>query len=104
MLLGFIKLLIGKSDDFLCVGIRFRTEFCNSKRDFHKEWFIGFSIKNRAGIFNVILGTILYQSIMTFTLPIANVIMPEGSLSEIVRIIIQNGIILYALTKAGESR
>ena len=37
MLLGFIKLLIGKSDDFLCVGIRFRTEFCNSKRDFHDE-------------------------------------------------------------------
>mgnify|MGYP000320272091 CR=1 FL=1 len=37
MLLGFIKLLIGKSDDFLCVGIRFRTEFCNSKRDFHKD-------------------------------------------------------------------
>lgn len=65
---------------------------------------IGGATVNRAGIFNVILGTILYQSIMTFTLPIANVIMPEGSLSEIVRIIIQNGIILYALTKAGESR
>ncbi|MEI3168706.1 MAG: hypothetical protein V8S58_12760 [Lachnospiraceae bacterium] len=65
---------------------------------------IGGATVNRAGIFNVILGTILYQSIMTFTLPIANVIMPEGSLSEIVRIIIRNGIILYALTKAGESR
>lgn len=65
---------------------------------------IGGATVGRAGIFNVILGTILYQSIMTFTLPMANVIMPEGSLSEIVRIIIQNGIILYALTKAGESR
>ena len=37
MLLGFIKLLIGKSDDFLCVGIRFRMKFYNSKRDFHDE-------------------------------------------------------------------
>ena len=59
MLLGFIKILIGKSDDFLCVGIRFRTEFCNSKRDFHKEWFIGFSIENRAGIFNSFTENIL---------------------------------------------
>ena len=58
----------------------------------------------RATVFHVIFGTVLYQSIMTFTLPIANVIMPEGTLSEIVRIIIQNGIILYALTKAGESQ
>lgn len=64
---------------------------------------IGGATVGHASIFNVILGTVLYQSIMTFTLPIANVIMPEGSLSEIVRIIIQNGIILYALTKAGES-
>ena len=65
---------------------------------------IGGATVGKATIFNVILGTVLYQSIMTFTLPIANVIMPEGTLSEIVRIIIQNGIILYALTKAGESR
>ena len=65
---------------------------------------IGGATVGKAGIFNVVLGTVLYQSIMTFTLPIANVIMPESSLSEIVRIIIQNGIILYALTKAGESR
>ena len=64
---------------------------------------IGGASIGRATIFNVVLGTVLYQSIMTFTLPIANVIMPEGTLSEIVRIIIQNGIILYALTKAGES-
>ncbi|MDO4267775.1 MAG: ABC transporter permease [Eubacteriales bacterium] len=65
---------------------------------------IGGATVGKATIFNVVLGTILYQSIMTFTLPIANVIMPEGNLSEIVRIIIQNGIILYALTKAGEHR
>ena len=37
MLLGFIKILIDKSDDFLCVGIRFRMKFYNSKRDFHDE-------------------------------------------------------------------
>ena len=65
---------------------------------------IGGATVGHATIWNVVLGTVLYQSIMTFTMPIANVIMPDGSLSEIVRIIIQNGIILYALTKAGETR
>ena len=65
---------------------------------------IGGATVGKATVFNVVLGTVLYQSIMTFTLPIANVIMPEGTLSEIVRIIIQNGIILYALTKAGDTR
>ena len=64
---------------------------------------IGGASIGKATIVNVILGTVIYQSIMTFTLPIANVIMPQGTLSEIVRIIIQNGIILYALTKAGEA-
>lgn len=62
---------------------------------------IGGATLNKASIFNVILGTVLYEMIMTFSLPIANVVMPEGNLSEITRIIVQNGIILYALTKAG---
>ena len=59
MLLGFIKILIDKSDDFLCVGIQFRIEFCNSKKDFHKEWFTGSGIENRAGIFNSFTENIL---------------------------------------------
>lgn len=62
---------------------------------------IGGATIGRATIFNVVLGTILYEAIMTFSMPIANVIMPEGNLAEITRIIVQNGIILYALTKAG---
>ncbi len=33
-------------------------------------------------------------------LPVANQLMPEGNLSEVIRIIVSNGIILYALTKS----
>ena len=43
-----------------------------------------------------------FQTMLTIALPIANEVMPEGNLSEIIRIIISNGVILYALTKAGD--
>jgi simple sugar transport system permease protein len=32
---------------------------------------------------------------------VANVLVPQGNISEIMRILISNGIILYALTKTG---
>lgn len=50
----------------------------------------------------MLIGTILFQGLLTIALPVANKILPDSSLSEIVRIVISNGIILYALTKAGE--
>jgi simple sugar transport system permease protein len=59
----------------------------------------GASIK-KAKIFNVLLGTFLFHGILAAALPVANAILPEGQLSEILRIIITNGIILYALSKA----
>ena len=54
-------------------------------------------------IFHVVLGTFLFQALLTIALPVANLIMPEGNLSEVVRIIVSNGVILYALTQAGGS-
>jgi len=60
----------------------------------------GASIKN-ANIFHVILGTFLFQSLLTVALPVANSVATLGSLAEISRIIVSNGIILYALAQKG---
>ncbi len=65
---------------------------------------IGGATVKKASISNVIVGTVLFQTLLTIALPIANEIMPEGNLSEIMRIIISNGVILYALTKAGDKK
>lgn len=60
---------------------------------------IGGASANKANIVHVILGTLLFQGLLTVGLPVANAIVTEGNLSEVIRIIISNGIILYALTK-----
>jgi len=67
---------------------------------------IGGASPKRATIFNVLLGTFLFQGIMALGLPVANQLFPGTSLSEILRMLISNGIILYALaqTKGGGSR
>lgn len=64
---------------------------------------IGGASINKARIFNVLLGTFLFQGILTVALPVANNLIPDSSLSEILRIIISNGIILYALSKSKEA-
>lgn len=59
---------------------------------------IGGCIGKRAGVFQAILGTYLYQTIYLLSAPIANIILiPQ--MSEIIRMIITNGIILYAFLK-----
>ena len=59
---------------------------------------IGGCIGKKATIFHAILGTFLYQSIYLLSTPIANeLLVPE--MSEIIRMIITNGIILYAFLK-----
>lgn len=62
---------------------------------------IGGASTTDAKISHVIIGTFLFQGLLTIGLPVANKIVVEGNLSEVIRIIISNGIILYALTKAG---
>ncbi|MFP4457632.1 MAG: ABC transporter permease subunit [Clostridia bacterium] len=61
---------------------------------------IGGASTKRASIANVIIGVILFQSLLVVALPVANQAMQEGNLAEITRIIVSNGIILYALTQA----
>lgn len=60
---------------------------------------IGGATPKKATVFNVVLGVILFQGLLTMATPVANALINAGSISEVVRIIVQNGIILYALTK-----
>ena len=53
---------------------------------------------------NVIIGTILYQGIVSMTPSVMNSLI-HTDMSEVLRIIVSNGMILYALTrKSGASR
>ncbi|HBB30131.1 MAG TPA: ABC transporter [Clostridiales bacterium] len=65
---------------------------------------IGGATISKAKISHVIIGTFLFQGILAVALPVANAVLPEGNLSDVLRIIISNGIILYALsnTKGGK--
>lgn len=64
---------------------------------------IGGATAKKASISNVISGLVLFQALLTISLPVINKMMPEGNLSEVIRIIVSNGVILYALTKVGGS-
>lgn len=50
---------------------------------------------------HVIIGTFLIQVLLTTALPVCNQLFPESNLSEVFRIVISNGIILYALSQVG---
>ena len=62
---------------------------------------IGGASVSRARISHVIIGAFLFQGVLTLGMPVANVLVPQSTISETMRILISNGIILYALTKAG---
>ena len=65
---------------------------------------IGGATVNKASITNVIIGTILYQGIVSMTPSVMNSLI-HTDMSEVLRIIVSNGMILYALTrKTGASR
>ena len=62
---------------------------------------IGGATVNKASILNVIIGTILFQGIVTMTPTVMNNII-HTDMSEVIRIIASNGMILYALTRKTE--
>jgi simple sugar transport system permease protein len=62
---------------------------------------IGGASVSRATLTHVVVGTILFQSILTVALPITSQVI-QGDISETARLIIQNGMILYALTRRGD--
>lgn len=61
---------------------------------------IGGASTTKAKISHVIIGTILFQGLLVVALPVINQMIKVGNLSEVIRIIVSNGIIIYALTKA----
>lgn len=67
---------------------------------------IGGASPRSARISHVLIGTFLFQGILALGLPVANQFIPEGNLSEVMRLVISNGIIIYALsqTKEGDGR
>jgi len=59
---------------------------------------IGGASVNKATMLHVIVGTFLFQSILTMTPSVINSIL-QTDMSEVIRILISNGMILYALTR-----
>lgn len=59
---------------------------------------LGGASVNKATITNVVIGTILYQGILTMTPSVINSAI-NIDVSEIIRIIVSNGLIVYALTR-----
>ncbi len=62
---------------------------------------IGGASVNKASITNVVIGTILFQGIVTMTPTVMNNLI-HLDMSEVIRIIVSNGMILYALTRKTE--
>lgn len=62
---------------------------------------IGGASLQRATITHAIIGTFLFNGLLVVALPVANEVVP-GDISEVVRVIISNGIILYALSRKEE--
>jgi len=65
---------------------------------------IGGASVRRARVIHVIMGAFIFQGLMATSLPVANELFAGTDLSETLRMIIQNGIILYALMQAGRSK
>ncbi len=63
---------------------------------------IGGASVSRATLTHVIVGTLMFQSILTVALPVTSQVI-GGDISETARLVIQNGMILYALTRRSDT-
>jgi len=64
---------------------------------------IGGASSQHATIGQVVIGTALFNTLLTIALPVINSLI-EGDLSEVIQSVVSNGMILYALTRTGEAR
>ncbi len=62
---------------------------------------IGGATVSKAKVGHVIIGVFLFEGVLALGQQIANAAVAGGGLSEVMRIMISNGIILYALTQSG---
>lgn len=60
---------------------------------------IGGASAKEAQVVHAIIGVFLFQTLLVIAMPVANTIF-QGNISEIARVVISNGMILYALTRA----
>lgn len=61
---------------------------------------IGGATPHSARVSHVFIGTLLFQGLLATAMPVANEIFSGTDLSEMIRMVVQNGIILYALCQA----
>jgi simple sugar transport system permease protein len=59
---------------------------------------IGGASVNKASMVNVFVGTFLFQGILTMTPSVINSVL-KADMSEVIRVVVSNGMILYALTR-----
>ena len=59
---------------------------------------LGGASLTRATLAHVVVGVMLFQTILTLSMPVTNIVI-GGDMSETMRLGIQNGMILYALTR-----
>jgi simple sugar transport system permease protein len=59
---------------------------------------IGGASVNKASMVNVLVGTFLFQGLLTMTPSVINSIL-QTDMSEVIRIIVSNGMLMYALTR-----
>ncbi|MBA2133101.1 ABC transporter permease subunit [Capillibacterium thermochitinicola] len=60
---------------------------------------IGGASLKKATVSHIIIGTVLFQTLLTIALPVTQTVLRGTDISEIARMIISNGMILYALTR-----
>jgi len=60
---------------------------------------IGGASAKEAQVVHAVIGVFLFQTLLVIAMPVANTIF-QGNISEIARVVISNGMILYALTRA----
>jgi len=65
---------------------------------------IGGASLTRITLGHVLIGVLLFQSILTLAPPVLNEAFEGGDMNESLRLTIQNGMILYALTRVGGSK
>jgi simple sugar transport system permease protein len=59
---------------------------------------IGGASTNEAKVVHAVIGVVLFQTLLTTAMPVTNKVI-QGNISEIARVIVSNGMILYALTR-----
>ena len=94
------KRYVARRDDYFVLGVFLIMLIKENSQRWHKGDRQGnaFFLVLLFSIANVIIGTFLYQGLVTMTPTVINSLI-HLDISEIIRIIVSNGMIVYALTR-----